>query len=279
MTTTTTAMTTRELTDRLRRHYLKPGPMPGGIFIEECGRNGDGNRSRVDALYVGFTSTSGRLLVGHEVKVSRADWRRELDKVGKADVWHDDCHQWWIVAPSTDIVPPDELPDGWGLLVVDPRTKTRLKTVVKAKTRDVVPSWATVRSIMARLDTLQAQRLHAERADRDRVISEEVQKQVTERQRATLSYGDQRGLDRMRRFEKALGVDLGEFDSTAFGDRLPQLRPESAAAAVRMILAGQRVAPPAYTADQLHAAADKVTELQGAVDEFNAAIGTQAEVS
>lgn len=81
-------MRTEELLARLQRHYIKPGEQfPGGIFLPEVGWNGRSG-GRVDALYVGFTSTSGRRLVGHELKVSRSDWRHELDQPGKADGWH-----------------------------------------------------------------------------------------------------------------------------------------------------------------------------------------------
>lgn len=77
-------MRTDGLLERLERHYIKPGePLAGGVFLPEVGINGGGS-SRCDAIYVGFTSTSGRMLVGHELKVSRADWRRELDQPGKA---------------------------------------------------------------------------------------------------------------------------------------------------------------------------------------------------
>lgn len=148
-------VTAAEMVRRLRRHYIKPGPFPGGIFLNECGLNG-ATGNRVDGLYVGFTSTSGRHLVGHEIKVSRADWRHELDQPGKADYWADQCHAWYAVAPSTDIIKPEELPDGWGLMVINPRSKTRLDVVVKATVhKDRQPSWQVVRSIMARLDTLQ----------------------------------------------------------------------------------------------------------------------------
>lgn len=152
------SMTTKQLMDRLQRHYIKPGqPLPGGVFVPEVGWNGGGHLSRVDALFIGFTSASGRLLVGHELKVSRADWRHELDEAGKADPWHDQCHAWYVVAPSTDIVPVEELPDGWGLLTVNPRTTTRLDVKVKARVRlDHTPSWHAVRSIMGRQDTLRA---------------------------------------------------------------------------------------------------------------------------
>lgn len=38
---TAPVLTTRELLDRLQRHYIKPGaPLPGGIFLPEVSWNG-----------------------------------------------------------------------------------------------------------------------------------------------------------------------------------------------------------------------------------------------
>jgi hypothetical protein len=165
---------TKALMQLLERHYIKPGALPGGVFVPECGHNGSQSSRRCDALFVGFTSTSGRLLIGHEVKVSRADWRKELDNAGKADVWADNCHAWYVVAPSTAIVPPDELPAGWGLMIPSPRSKTRMQIVVKAQVDHLrIPDWMTTRSIMARLDTLK----WTELADmRDRIRAEESER-------------------------------------------------------------------------------------------------------
>lgn len=86
---------TRELLDRLQRHYIKPGePLPGGVFLPEVGWNGGtggrgtfGTGGTCDAIYIGFTTTSGRVLVGHELKVSRADWVKELNSPGNAFIW------------------------------------------------------------------------------------------------------------------------------------------------------------------------------------------------
>lgn len=151
-------MDTAELLARLRRHYIKPGEnLPGGVFIPECGWNGQGGISQCDALYVGFTSSSGRILIGHELKVSRADWLRELAKPGKADDWADQCHEWWLVVSDPTVVHPGELPAGWGLMSPG-RSKTRLVAHVTAdrRPRDHRPSWDAVRAILARQDTLRA---------------------------------------------------------------------------------------------------------------------------
>ena len=61
---------------------------------------------------------TGRLeLHGHEVKVSRSDWLRELADPSKADAFKRYCDRWWLVVSDQAIVKPGELPDGWGLMV------------------------------------------------------------------------------------------------------------------------------------------------------------------
>lgn len=140
----------------LQRHYINPkDPEPGGAFLTEVAFNGTWGGSRADALYMGFTSASGRILIGHEVKVSRADWRRELDKHGKADPWADQCHEWWIVAPP-GVVPVEELPQDWGLLNPPTgRKRVRMHVVKPAHGHtDRVPGWDAVRSFTARYDTV-----------------------------------------------------------------------------------------------------------------------------
>lgn len=59
---------TAALLAALQRHYIKPGDIvTGGVFLAEGGQNGGHSWPavrRCDALYVGFTSASGRILVG-----------------------------------------------------------------------------------------------------------------------------------------------------------------------------------------------------------------------
>lgn len=245
---------TKTLLEILQRHYIKPGAFPGGIFLPECGINGNGIQSRADALYVGFTSTSGRLLVGHEVKVSRSDWRKELDTAGKADFWADNCHQWIIVAPGADIVPAEEIPHGWGLMYPNPRTATRMQIVVKPEThKDRVPSWTAVRSMMARLDTLQ----HQHAADVRQAALEDARKQAEgeyearNRHAKAMTSEDRRRLDLLDRLENALGAKLGP----GWGDD-DTVSPEIVAAALRLAEAADSMVPGAYGTDQLRRAAE-----------------------
>lgn len=175
-------MRAREIIEGLRAHYIAPkqGATDGGAFAHEVSVNGTwgiGSR-RADAIYAGFTSASGRILIGHEVKVSRSDWRAELDDPEKSSDWADACHAWYIVAPSTEIVPPEELPHGWGLMI-PPKASShrRFRTVVKAGVKeDHDPPWWAVRSFMARLDTLASQDVHSRISD----IYSEARSEVAE---------------------------------------------------------------------------------------------------
>lgn len=209
---------TADLMALLKRHYINPSaPMPGGVFLPEVGQNGGwGSGSRCDAIYVGFTSASGRLLVGHEVKVSRSDWLTELSKPGKADAWADQCHEWWLVVSDPTIVHEGELPAGWGLMLPG-KSKTRMSVHTRADRKspaDHRPSWDAVRSIMARTDTLHAEAVNRARSDAGYKANAEVEARVDQRLQEKLGRAanndEQVRLwqDRMRHVEKALGHQL-----------------------------------------------------------------------
>ncbi len=53
-------------------------------------------------------------LIGHEVKVSRADWLTELRDLDKSEAIKRYMHHWYLVVPDASIVKPGELPEGWG---------------------------------------------------------------------------------------------------------------------------------------------------------------------
>lgn len=166
---------TADLMARLQRHYIKPGElMPGGMFLPEVTL---GSR-RADALYVGFFQSRGKFLVGHEVKASRADWLHELDQPAKAEVWVPNCHEWWIVAPSTEVVRPAELPEGWGLMVPG-RSRTRMDVVVKAtRYPERVPSWEATHALVQKADSLRMQSITEARTKAQEAAWAEIEKQV-----------------------------------------------------------------------------------------------------
>lgn len=216
-------MTTAELLALLRRHYIKPGlDLPGGVFVPEVGGNGSwGACARADAIYVGFTTSSGRILVGHELKISRADWLSELNKPGKADQWADQCHAWWLVVSDPDIVKPGELPHGWGLMSPG-KSKTRMDVHTPAAVKsDHTPSWEAVRSVMARVDTLRANEVAAAVATRDAARRRKYDKDVAEAVELRIKYMPDTGeaAKRLKVIEDAIGAPIDWSDNAWVSDR------------------------------------------------------------
>jgi hypothetical protein len=90
-----------------------------------------GNR-RVDFAALSCWRTRGYRLVGAEIKVSRADWLRELQEHEKSRGWTEACDEFYIVAPK-GIVQRDEVPREWGFLEL---VGARLMTRAYAPSRD-----------------------------------------------------------------------------------------------------------------------------------------------
>lgn len=154
------------LVELIRTHFIRPlkvqpgghlrddDRLPGAIVLTEVPSPGTTAR-RIDALAIGLTRARAGL-DGFEIKVSRSDWLHELDQPRKADAWFDHTHRWWVLAPSTAIVHPEELPEGWGLMVPNPRSKHRLKPVVKAETRTPQLDWPVMWEIVKKIDRIRA---------------------------------------------------------------------------------------------------------------------------
>lgn len=215
--------TTSELLALLRRHYIKPGlDLPGGVFVPEVGGNGSwGASARADAIYVGFTTSSGRILVGHELKISRADWLNELNKPGKADQWADQCHAWYLVVSDPAIVKTGELPPGWGLMSPGPsRTRMDIHTAAAVKS-DHTPSWDAVRSVMARIDTLRANEVATAVDSRDKARRSRYEKDLADAaDRLVKRMPDTtEAAKRLRIIEDAIGAEIDWSDNVWAPDR------------------------------------------------------------
>ena len=106
-------------------------------FLQQVS-NGTGTKCNrwCDALAVQLWESRGLEIIGFEVKVSRADWIKELKHPEKADAIAQYCHQWYLVVGNADIVQLGELPTTWGLMV--PHTKKTLK-IVKPAVRNEKP--------------------------------------------------------------------------------------------------------------------------------------------
>jgi hypothetical protein len=70
---------------------------------------------RLDFVAFNLWGARAYRTVGFEVKVSRADFLRELADFRKTETWTHVVDQFYVVAPGK-LIDPSELPAGWGLL-------------------------------------------------------------------------------------------------------------------------------------------------------------------
>ena len=71
-----------------------------------------------DAVAMNMWASKEFAVHGFEVKVSRSDWRREIEQPTKwlgIGGW---CSRWTVVAPA-GVVKLEEVPEPWGALVID----------------------------------------------------------------------------------------------------------------------------------------------------------------
>ena len=61
----------------------------------------------------------GDILHGVEVKVNRYDWLSEFRNPKKSAAVQKYCDYWWVAVSDESIVQPGELPDTWGLTVLN----------------------------------------------------------------------------------------------------------------------------------------------------------------
>lgn len=115
----------------LRAHYLPEGRPPGVLFMPEIG-SPDGRR-RADLLVapVSISGARGGALVGHEVKVSRADVLAELADPTKADPWMQYCSRWWLVVSDPALVEGLDIPEAWGIMAPPSGRRRRSMTIIR----------------------------------------------------------------------------------------------------------------------------------------------------
>ena len=192
-----------------------------------------------DGIAMALWPSRGLELHGHEVKVSRSDWLKELRKPEKAEAFTIFCDRWWIVAGDAEIVHDDELPPGWGLMI--PRGQG-LGVVVQAEKLSDVAFSGRERHFLAAL-LRSAARTH-------QTTPEEVEDAVRKaleahrshdrRERERLEQQVLKLRERLTAFARESGVELGlELDDPA-RERWHGTHPASeVGAAVRLVLNGE----------------------------------------
>lgn len=106
--------TEARVADLLEKRY----PAGAYAFLRQV-RNGTGFKRKTvrtaDAFAVSCYPSRGLHFTGIEIKVSYADWRKELAAPDKADDLQRFCKYWYVAAPK-GVIPLAEVPDNWGLI-------------------------------------------------------------------------------------------------------------------------------------------------------------------
>ena len=134
------APTEADLTGALCDWYRSRGSGAGGprfaVAAQVRSRAGFDARRTCDFVAMDLWPSKGLGLHGHEIKVSRSDWLRELAEPEKSAEFIPYMNCWWIVTAGRRMVRDGELPDGWGLMAVDDGVLT---VVRRAARRDALP--------------------------------------------------------------------------------------------------------------------------------------------
>jgi len=154
--------TERMMLDQIHRRYGERAGGNGPRYVvaehvrNQCGFGGywgTGPLRTADALVVDLWPSSGNLIHGFEVKVSRSDWLTELKDPEKAEAFKPYCDHWWLAVPDATIV-RDDLPEGWGLLDLS-RGGLRISKQAPKLARQPMPHEMTVAWVRAVAKTAQ----------------------------------------------------------------------------------------------------------------------------
>lgn len=114
---------------------------------------GQGRQQRIDLFAINLWPSKRNgdgvpLSLAFEIKVSRADFRKELENPGKRAIAEQTASECWFAAPA-GLVKKEEVPEGWGLVSATRKGLVRSKL---AKQRSPEPwSWDFISALCRRL--------------------------------------------------------------------------------------------------------------------------------
>lgn len=199
----------------LRERYCAP---EYALFFEVANGTGANIRRYADAMAMSLFPSRGLTMHGFEVKVSRGDWKRELDNPHKAEEGNFRyCDHWWIVTPP-GIVQAGELPPTWGHLELQAGERPTLRQKVAAPKLEAQPMtrsfiaaflrradesnrWLIGREV-EKLTRELREKLDQVRKDNQAAIDAEVEER-TKRHRETLEL--------LRKIEQISGLNLIDY--------------------------------------------------------------------
>jgi len=191
-----------ELFGKIKNRYSPP---QWATFRHVANSTGYAKKRTADAISMGLWPSQGLEIHGFEIKVSRADWQRELALPEKSAPIQRYCDRWWIVVPDAKIVDKEagELPKTWGLLALRGQ---KLYTIVDApKLRAKKLSRGFVAAVLRR----------AYEANQVPDLEDQVRAELREEIERSVGYGQQITLDSLRRQNEELKKKVEIFEKMA----------------------------------------------------------------
>lgn len=87
------------------------------VFLRGVANTAGAVSRTADAMAFNLWPSRGLEIHGFEIKISRSDFKKELDDPAKAEAIAKYCDRWFLVVPA-GLVQPHEIPVTWGLIVV-----------------------------------------------------------------------------------------------------------------------------------------------------------------
>lgn len=126
-------ITATQIIDHLEARFPAP---EWATFVELRDNAGFSARRSCDFFAMNTWPSKGLLRIAVEVKVSRADFHRELDDPSKRKPFEDVSHEFYFAAPR-NLVAVEELPKGCGLLEATAKTLRCTRRATQREPRDV----------------------------------------------------------------------------------------------------------------------------------------------
>lgn len=127
-------------TDAIRLLQWRYNDGQWATFQEVRDSLGFAHRRSIDFLAINCWPSKNYERVAVEIKVSRADFNREIRDPSKREAFEKICHTFWFCAPE-GVVPVDKVPVGCGLIEIVEGIGIRgapgLRETVKADLREV----------------------------------------------------------------------------------------------------------------------------------------------
>jgi hypothetical protein len=223
-------------------------PAPAFCFLEQVADGTGARQNRwADAVAMSVWPSRGYTLDGIEVKVSRYDWLHELQQPKKSAAVQQYCNRWWIAVSDESIVQPGELPDTWGLMILNGK---KMRVVAPAPSLVAapwdVPFIASVFRNMAKASTAEIEnainKAYAKGHEEGRESGNSFSKGRMEEMEASI-----------REFQEKSGIEINRWNGDKIG--------EAVAVVMQMKQRIDEVRRAAEVCGEIHAALNQVVAL------------------